>query len=134
MDKKVSISYAEALEISTILGKCTVKFLGVRLLLPLIKLKAKLSAAVKHYYQLREALYDESGLDFNADGSLRGATIDDVNQLSTAIRTLSEDSTGIEVESLKLFTEKHLEEFYVENPSLTTNELEVMMQLVAIEV
>ncbi|AOM76004.1 hypothetical protein [Pedobacter steynii] len=130
MNTNTAINYATALEISAILGKCTIKSVGTELLFPVIKLKSNLSVVVKQFQELREAICTESGLTFNVDGSVTGAErIEEVNEVSNALKKLSEDQTDIEAQSLKILSQKHLEDLYTENPALTTNELEVLLQL-----
>lgn len=128
MNTNTVINYTTALEISAILGKCTIKSVGTELLFPVIKLKSNLSAAVKRFHELREAICTESGLTFNVDGSVTGAnSIEEVNEVSTALKKLTEDQTDIDVESLKILGQKQLEDLYTENPGLTTNEMEVLL-------
>ena len=128
MNTNTVINYTTALEISAILGKCTIKSVGAELLFPVIKLKANLSAAVKSFHELREAICTESGLTFNVDGSVTGAnSIEEVNEVSTALKKLTEDQTDIDVESLKMLSQKQLEDLYTENPALTTSEMEVLL-------
>ncbi|SHG08096.1 hypothetical protein [Pedobacter caeni] len=131
MSNNLTISYSKANAISSILGKCTIKSLGSELLFPVIKLKARLSVAVKQFHELQEAIYTESGLTPNADGSISGArSINDVNNVNQALKKLSEDATDVTEKEAKLFTENHLQELFNENPTLTTNELEVLIGLV----
>lgn len=128
MTTNTVINYTTALEISAILGKCTIKSVGTELLFPVIKLKSNLSAAVKRFHELREAICTESGLTFNVDGSVTGAnSIEEVNEVSTALKKLTEDQTDIDVASLKILGQKQLEDLYTENPALTTNEMEVLL-------
>jgi len=128
MTTNTVINYTTALEISAILGRCTIKSVGTELLFPVIKLKSNLSSAVKRFHELREAICTESGLTFNVDGSVTGAnSIEEVNEVSTALKKLTEDQTDIDVESLKILGQKQLEDLYTENPALTTNEMEVLL-------
>lgn len=132
MTSNTVINYTTALEISAILGKCTIKSLGSEFLFPVIKLKTNLSLATKRFHEIREAIYKESGLIFNADGTLSGATdIEEVNQVSLALKRLTEDETEVSLADLKLLKEKQLEDLFAENSTLTTNEMEVLMLLLA---
>ncbi|WP_316841315.1 hypothetical protein [Pedobacter gandavensis] len=132
MTSNTVINYTTALEISAILGKCTIKSLGSELLFPVIKLKTNLSLVSKRFHEIRAAIYQESGLVFNADGTLSGTTdIEVVNQVSQALKRLTEDETEVSLSALQLFNEKQLEDLFAENSTLTTNELEVLMLMLA---
>lgn len=131
--ENTNINYGTALALSSILGKCTIKALGTELFFPIVKLKSNLTAAVKQYQELQQELTSACGVEYNSDGSFKFLKNDEdpvevMNKLNKGGKDLIEDTTDIQ--SVKMITEKQLEELFQENPKLTTGELEILMELV----
>lgn len=124
----MNITYGKALALSAILGKSTIKNLGGELFLPVIKAKAALSGIVKKYQELQEAVYKESGISFNADGSVpAGTPIAQLNQVSNALKKLENEPVEI-ADDITILSPVQLQHFYDENPKLVTAELEVLYE------
>lgn len=138
--KTANITYGTALALSNILGKCTIKSLGSELFFPIIKLKANLTGAQKKYTELQSEITKACGVEVNSDGSFTFLATDNtaqpvekpmdiINKLNKASKDLHNDVTDIP--SNKLLNESQFENFFQENPTLTTSELEILMELVA---
>ena len=136
-----NITYGTALALSNILGKCTIKSLGSELFFPIIKLKANLTDAQKKYTELQSEITKACGVEINSDGSFTflpnadadkpvEKPMDVINKLNKAGKDLQKDTT--DVPSVKLLNEKQFELLFQDNPTLTTAELEVLLELVAI--
>lgn len=130
------LSFGQAMSISAILGKCTIKSLGSDLFFPVIKLKANLSSTAKKFYDLQDTICAEAGVKSNGDGTLsiiesteKANAAEAFQKVGKAFNSLTEDST--DVIDYKLLSEKQFQDLFQENPTLTTGELEVLMVLVA---
>lgn len=122
---KNKISFNDAVKLSSILGKCSIKELGNELFIPIIKAKSNLSAVVKKYGELETSVLKELGFE---NGIVpNGTSMETLQSFSKTQRELSEHLA--DVENLLLFTPENLLKLNIENPTLTTSELEIIYDL-----